>query len=83
MAIGAFRDPPRTVLARELINQEEKFPYCCTAIIDRLDDGRWFYNEAALPPITYMNFSSKINREFAMRERVAAHPENRDELELN
>ncbi|OZC07211.1 phosphoglycerate mutase family protein [Onchocerca flexuosa] len=70
LAIGAFREPPRTLLARELINQGAKFPYCCTAIIDRTDDGRWLYNENALPPITYMNFSSKINRDFAMRERL-------------
>ncbi|KAL3986254.1 Histidine phosphatase (branch 1) family protein [Acanthocheilonema viteae] len=71
LAIGAFRKPPRAVLARELINHGAKFPYCCTAIIDRLDDDRWLYNESALPPITYMNFSSKINRDFAMRERIA------------
>uniref|UniRef100_A0AAF5PS83 Phosphoglycerate mutase n=4 Tax=Wuchereria bancrofti TaxID=6293 RepID=A0AAF5PS83_WUCBA len=71
LAIGAFQEPPRTVFARELINHGAKFPYCCTAIIDRMDDGRWLYNETALPPITYMNFSSKINRDFAMRERIA------------
>ncbi|EFO25690.1 hypothetical protein LOAG_02791 [Loa loa] len=72
LAIGAFREPPRTVLARELISHGTKFPYCCTAIIDRMDNGQWLYNEGALPPITYMNFSSKINRDFAMRERIAA-----------
>uniref|UniRef100_A0A915PJJ6 Uncharacterized protein n=1 Tax=Setaria digitata TaxID=48799 RepID=A0A915PJJ6_9BILA len=70
LAIGAFREPPRATLAQELINNGTKFPYCCTAIIDRMNDGRWLYNEAALPPITYMNFSSKINRDFAVRERI-------------
>ncbi|VDK68313.1 unnamed protein product [Litomosoides sigmodontis] len=72
LAIGGFRKPPRTIHARELINHGARFPYCCTAIIDRMDDGQWLYNEAALPPTTYMNFSSKINRDFAMREWFAS-----------
>lgn len=71
LAIGAFKDPPRNTLAQELINNGVKFPYCCTAVIDRSSGGYWEYNEAALPPISYMNFCNKINRHFALRERIS------------
>uniref|UniRef100_A0A183DLH6 Methylcytosine dioxygenase TET n=1 Tax=Gongylonema pulchrum TaxID=637853 RepID=A0A183DLH6_9BILA len=75
LAIGAFRDPPRTIHTHELNNAFSCYPHCCTAIIERSPDGRWEYHEGALPHITDKKLCSKIDRNFAYRSDSAAMKE--------
>ncbi|VDM95648.1 unnamed protein product [Thelazia callipaeda] len=70
LAVGAFLQPPRTNLPHEMINNNKKLPYCCTAVIDRRPDGQWWYNVDALSCVTYSNFTSKINHDFITRKRL-------------
>uniref|UniRef100_A0A0M3HSV3 Phosphoglycerate mutase family protein n=1 Tax=Ascaris lumbricoides TaxID=6252 RepID=A0A0M3HSV3_ASCLU len=70
LAIGAFREQIRRSSAADLLNIGIFYPFCATAVFDRSITQQWKYCENALPPITYRNFTSKINSRFAFRTSV-------------
>ncbi|KHN81697.1 Protein UBASH3A -like protein, partial [Toxocara canis] len=70
LAVGAFREHIRRSTRTELLNIGLFYPFCATTVFDRSMAHQWSYSENALPPITYRNFTSKINSRFAFRERI-------------
>ncbi|VDK47083.1 unnamed protein product [Anisakis simplex] len=71
LAIGVFREKIRRAVPAELLNNGLHYPFCATSVFDRIPPSmQWKYSENALPPITYRNFTSRINSKFAFRTPV-------------
>ena len=69
LAMGLLTRPtPRLATANDLYRIGDRVPYCACAVFEkppRVDD--WTWSEHALPPVTYANFSSRMNRDFVTR----------------
>lgn len=72
LAIGMFNRTPRTILPHEFIRIADHYPYCSSVPIVKQNDGTLKYDLNFISPITYTGFTSKINKEFAIRLRSNA-----------
>ncbi|KAH7725699.1 UBASH3A protein [Aphelenchoides avenae] len=69
LAMGLLMRPTRRVAtANDLYRIGDRVPYCACAVFEKQPTvDTWTWLELALPPVTYANFSSRLNRDFVTR----------------
>uniref|UniRef100_A0A914PM04 Uncharacterized protein n=1 Tax=Panagrolaimus davidi TaxID=227884 RepID=A0A914PM04_9BILA len=67
-----FLKAPRLTTPENLVNISLPIPYSSNVTFMRnSDDEQWQYIREALPPITYRNFSNRLNHDFIERNQTA------------